>query len=423
MEYQEIEKLFNRRKNDNKFNTSYPLTIPQWASYLSDIPLKYKEDSISLYIHIPFCNKICSFCEYSKILTPSTEIQVKYLQTLANDINSFLDKYNFKELNGFDIGGGTPTSLSDESFEMLMSIYSKVINKLNLSHDFEPSIEGTFTSINDKKLQLIASNGIKRISFGIQSACKNTLKLNNRDSISSQYIKNVINKCHTYGINKVNVDLMYGLNGQTFEDIQNDLKELEYINADQVTLYELRDNMISQTCKFNKDKLFSFYEKLYEEIISLGYYGEFGQNTFSKNKEDMGLSSYLRNRMFNGCQYKGFGISAQSMSDDGLSYNIGKSNKNILKIISNNISYENYMIYKLPNNEVMSKYIAISGYSGGFNLKHIYDLKINFKNMFENQIKFCLDNNYIIINGDRIKLTQNGFRYYGAVLSLFYMQK
>ena len=94
-----------------------------------------------------------------------------------------------------------------------------------------------------------------------------------------------------------------------------------------------------------------------------------------------------------------------------------------MKIISNNISYENDMIYKLPNNEVMSKYIAISGYSGGFNLKHIYDLKINFKNMFENQIKFCLDNNYIIINGDRIKLSKNGFRYYGAVLSLFYIQK
>lgn len=108
-------------------------------------------------------------------------------------------------------------------------------------------------------------------------------------------------------------------------------------------------------------------------MIRLGYYGEFGRNTFSRGAHDMGLSSYLRHRMFDGWQYKGFGISAQSMSKYGVSYNLGKNgsvSKMVDKdwLINNGYSYEASTYYQLPRQELLNKFIAISGYSGGFSL-------------------------------------------------------
>lgn len=235
-----------------------------------------------------------------------------------------------------------------------------------------------------------------------------------------------IEEWHRLGISKINLDLMYGLPGQTIETIQKDMEVIRQLNPEQVTVYEYRTNQNKSQYKPDNEICFTQYCELFNGLISMGYIGEFGRNTFSHDPHDYGLSSYLRHRMFNGWQYKGFGISAQSMSQFGVSYNIGK-NESIGKfldkewLVENNYSYESPTYYKLPRQEILNKFIAISGYSGGFSLSAARQFfGTDFYGRYSRVIEFLINQRLASVQGDRLQLTETGFRHYGAVLSLFY---
>lgn len=239
-------------------------------------------------------------------------------------------------------------------------------------------------------------------------------------------MRKAMDNWYKLGIDKINLDLMYGLPGQTVESILQDIATISELSPEQVTIYEFRTNQIKGSYRINPDQCFQQYCELYAGLINLGYYGEFGRNTFSKDSKDYGLSSYLRHRMFNGGQYKGFGISAQSMSHFGVSYNIGK-NEAIGKLVSkgwlkdNNYSYEATQYYKLPRQELFSKFIAISGYSGGFLLSSAKEiLGLEFDSKYKRVLDFLVAEKFAVVYGDRLQITQNGYRNYGAILSLFH---
>lgn len=118
--------------------------------------------------------------------------------------------------------------------------------------------------------------------------------------------------------------------------------------------------------------------------------------------------------------YKGFGISAQSMSCNGVSYNIVKL-RNSVKDLLFMRSFEEKYGYQLPRKELASKYIAIGGYNGSFSLKKLSDLLgCDAKVYYSSQLEFCLSHKYVEILDDRVVVTPSDFEYYGAVFSLFY---
>ena len=276
-------------------------------------------------------------------------------------------------LRGFDIGGGTPTSLSEDNFYYLLQIYREALDWLEVADDFEPSIEGTFDTLSTKKLNAIAQARIRRLSLGIQSTNEQVLCHHHRRANNLAEMQEWIEVTISAGINKVNLDLMYGLKDQTLETISADLETISTLHPQQVTLYELRTNMINEKDVPSKSVLFEQYSLYYNGLIELGYKARFGENTFSINDTDRGLSSYLRSRMLEGVSYKGFGISAQSMSRSGVSYNVGKGNRNIRNLIDLP-TYEGGDTYLLPKEELASKYIAISAYNGSISLKHLSDI-------------------------------------------------
>lgn len=423
--YTDIQRLFEQRKNNPLFNTSYPLSPGDWAKYSTSGTLSFDASKpIAFYLHIPFCRQICSFCEYTKMCVPDTEKQRNYIATLIRDIERFVEKYPEWKFYGFDIGGGTPTALDPEVFSELMIWYKHFIGERMVTDRFEPSIEGTFDSMASDyqgyhKSRLIAKARIKRLSLGVQSTSDKVLNPLHRNTISSKEMAEAIEEWHRLGISKINLDLMYGLPGQTVENIRKDIEVIRMLNPEQVTVYEFRTNQLNAPYKTDNDTCFTQYFELYEGLIRLEYYGEFGRNTFSRDAHDMGLSSYLRHRMFDGWQYKGFGISAQSMSEYGVSYNMGK-NESTGKLIDNH-SYESIAYYDLPSNELLNKFIAISGYSGGFSLSGAKSLfGEDFATRYNHILHFLIDEKLATISGDRLQLTKTGFRHYGAILSLFY---
>lgn len=425
-----IREKFESRMNDNKYNTSYPLNPEDWKEYEVSGELKFDTSKpISFYIYIPFCDSLCKFCEYSRTKTPDSSVINQYLSTIEVDIDRFINKNPGIKLIGFDIGGGTPTSLSDKEFSGLLRIYSKSRKICKICDDYFPSIESTFRSITKDKIDMIYNAGIRRISFGLQSSDERLMKCLGRTSNDNSDLRltQIVSYAQDKGL-KVNVDIMYGLNQVKYrsilESVSRDMDKIRELDPDQVTLYEFRPNMSDHNISLTKDKLYLYYYTFYYLLRELGYKSAFGRNTFSKDKYDWGMSSYLKSRMIFGTQYKGFGISSQSMSEYGVSYNIGKGSNDIDKLILNNRTYENGKYYKLPISELLSKFIAISGYSG-----RIYVPAANrfteygdFLEEFEEEIDFLKDEKLITVDHIRrsIYVTEKGFKYYGAIFSLFY---
>ena len=415
-----IAELFQLRKNDPRWNTSYPLSPSDWKDYRVPGPLSFENDQrLSFYIHIPFCKQLCSFCEYTRMLCPDENVQRDYLLAIANDIKQFRQKCQDITLLGFDIGGGTPTSLSENNFSLLMQIYQTTISGLKKDAKYEPSIEGTFNTLSEQKLEDMSEMGFHRLSLGVQSSCSSVLHQHQRGNSSEAMMYSWLKKAWDKGIKKVNLDFMYGLKGQNESTIQQDLELIGRLKPQQVTLYELRTNMISEKESFTKEELYDQYVHYYDGLIAMGYKARFGQNTFSVDAADEGVSSYLRERMLNGAAYKGFGMSAQSMSSEGIAYNVGKlavTPQNAL----NKEGYPEQFTYLLPPDELASKYIAISAYNGSFSIAKLRDYGISGGSLNE-ILDFCIDEG-LLYKGerDRMFITKMGFKHYGALFSLFY---
>lgn len=378
-----------------------------------------KDYSLSFYIHIPFCKQLCSFCEYTRMLCPNEEAQRIYLLAVANDIDQFKQKHQDFTLLGFDIGGGTPTSLSENNFSLLMQVYQKAITRLCVDDKYEPSIEGTFSTLSERKLEELVRNGFKRLSLGVQSSSRSVLRQHKRGSTNEDMMAFWLKKAWSRGIRKVNLDFMYGLQGQDETTIRQDLNLIGHLKPQQVTLYELRTNMIKAKKVPSKEELYNQYVQFYDGLIDMGYNARFGQNTFSVDAKDEGVSSYLRERMLNGAAYKGFGMSAQSMSSSGIAYNVGKLSVTPQKELNAN-GFPEQFTYLLPLQEMASKYMAISAYNGSFSLRRLKDLGFREDTLNE-LLDFCIGAGLLYMGDfDRAYVTPNGFKHYGALFSLFY---
>lgn len=415
-----IAELFQSRKNDHQWNTSYPLNPSDWAAYRVQGSLPFDNDSrLSFYIHIPFCRWLCSFCEYTKMLCPEEDAQRDYLLAVANDIDLFKQKCHDITLVGFDIGGGTPTALSENCFSLLMQIYQRAIAGLRVDDKYEPSIEGTFSTLSDRKLENMAQNGLRRLSLGVQSSCHSVLRQHGRTCSDITMMSSWLTKAWEKGIKKVNLDFMYGLKGQTEESISQDLELISHLRPQQVTLYELRTNMISAKDIPDKEVLYNQYAQYYDGLIGMGYKARFGQNTFSVDENDGGVSSYLRERMMHGTAYKGFGMSAQSMSASGIAYNAGKLAATPQKQLRC-YGYPEQFTYLLPPYELASKYMAISAYNGSFSLKRLKEYGVAEDSLKE-VVDFCVVEGLLYRgDDDRFCVSPKGFAHYGALFSLFY---
>ena len=414
-----IAELYESRKDDSRWNTSYPLHPKDWAAYRVDGPLPFDKDRcLSFYIHIPFCRQLCSFCEYTRMLCPEEALQETYLRVVANDIERFKTQYQGFTLLGCDIGGGTPTSLTEKNFSLLMEIYGDAIAGLELSDDFEPSSEATFDTLSEKKLTELEEAGIKRLSLGVQSSSHSIAASHHRLGGDEKQMAERLTIARQMGIEKVNLDFMYGLKGQNEASIAQDLALIDRLHPQQVTLYELRTNMLLARTSFTKEALFAQYSQYFEGLMSMGYKGRFGQNTFSVNAKDQGVSSYLRERMLNGASYKGFGLSAQSMSSVGVSYNLGKLSSDPRQDL-NSDGYPEAYTYLLPAKELAAKYMAISAYHGSFSPNKLLEMGIDPASL-DDTLEFCFSQGLLArSDDDRVVVTKEGFKYYGALFSLF----
>lgn len=341
----------------------------------------------SVYIHIPFCNKICSYCDFPKVYYNKLWIN-KYLNSLSKEIDS---RYKGELIETIYIGGGTPSSLDIEELTKLFEIISKI--KTNYK---EFTIECNLDSLTKEKIDLFKKNNINRISIGIESFDKNNLKYLNRNLVNLElidYIKKV-------GIKNINVDLIYAIPGESKEILINDINKLLELDVPHISTYSL---IIEPHTLLYNNKVKNIDDeldlKMYNIICSkLKDYNHYEISNFSKE----GYESKHNLTYWNNEHYYGFGMGASGYID-----NIRYTNtKSINKYIDGCFEYENEELNELETME--NEMILGLRKLNGVNIKKFYQ-KYNktIEEVFDiekllKERKLIIENDYIKINKEYI---------------------
>lgn len=418
-------------------NTAYPLRPTSLRQYeLEDTDEIYKVvkenieslEEICLYVHIPFCQARCKFCEYVVLNEkPSEEIQNKYVSYLLKEIEMYRKIIKEKPVVGFDLGGGTPSFISIENLKLI----TDSINKFNLKDNIYLSIETTpVIAANDfEKIKAIKELGYNRISMGFQTVSEKLLESLGREGSTSIYEKAVKN-IRQAGFDRLNIDLMYGFLNQSDEDFANTIKYTIALNPEFITLYRNRYKGTSLEAESQGVTLYKInrqYDIAYRLLKEAGFIANNGKNTFSKIPGDLGTSSYLTKRVVDATSYIGFGLGAQSFVGNYLAYNLGCVDHKLDKYfdsIDKNILPIND-IANMPIEEVRAKALSVMFYFGYISLKS-YKNRFNedFKEIYKEQIEF-LTKNYLMefIDEDTFMLTDYGAAHLYGIIPLFYSQR
>ena len=195
------------------------------------------ENGYSLYVGIPFCPSVCSYCSFSSGALFDWKDSVEaYLDALCKEL-AYIGKVSVeKKLNTIYIGGGTPTTLTAGQLKRLLDCIDTYFSR---EHLLEYTVEaGRPDSITPEKLQVIAEHGISRISINPQTMQQKTLDLIGRKHTVSQ-IRDAYHTARSLGFDNINMDLIAGLPGETLADMEDTLSQIKELEPDSLTVHSL----------------------------------------------------------------------------------------------------------------------------------------------------------------------------------------
>ena len=183
-----------------------------------------------LYIHIPFCKRICPYCDFNKRVS-STEIMEKYRDTLIREIKD--SKNDLSNIETIYIGGGTPSF-----YPYIEDILKTIKEYIDINNIKEYSIESTPETILDI-INLLPIYGINRVSIGVESLNQKTIEYLNRKNTSFNELKNIVGKLKNVGINNINLDFIYSLPFETIDSIKNEIDDVLKLGVTHLSFYDL----------------------------------------------------------------------------------------------------------------------------------------------------------------------------------------
>lgn len=188
-----------------------------------------------IYIHIPFCTTKCNYCSFFSVeLKKNTLLPQKYIPAICNEIE--LKAENFQEeLTSIYIGGGTPGAIDAK---LIAQIVKQCFAKLNISSNYECTIEVNPQTVTTEKIQTYKEAGINRISIGGQSFNERSLAFLGRGHKASDIIR-AINICQNGGIENISLDLMFAYKGQTLQIWEEDMRKALSLGVKHISLYDL----------------------------------------------------------------------------------------------------------------------------------------------------------------------------------------
>lgn len=291
--------------------TSYP-TVPYWQ--IEDFNLEQWKNSLkksfidsnaseglSLYIHLPFCEKLCTFCGCHKRITLRHEVEAPYLTAVLKEwrlyVSELPEKPRIKELH---LGGGTPTFFSPQHLQQLIE---GIFLHADRADGYEFSFEGHPNNTTQEHLQTLYNLGFKRVSFGVQDYSAKVQAAINRHQ-PFENVKNVTQWAREIGYTSVSHDLIFGLPFQTLEDVLFSIEKTKELAPDRISFYSYAH---VPWIKGNGQRGFKDEDvpkdeekrKLYEEgkkILQANGYEEIGMDHFALKTDGL-YHSFKNNKL------------------------------------------------------------------------------------------------------------------------------
>ncbi len=189
----------------------------------------------TLYIHIPWCEKKCPYCDFNSHEGYQASIEEPYRIALLNDLRDLVSRFGKREICSIFIGGGTPSLFSSETYSALLIEISKLVV---LPSNLEITIESNPGSADVNRFEGYRNAGINRLSLGVQSFNDKHLRMLGRVHSSHQAIKAIIS-ADSAGFKRINLDIMFGLPNQTQEEIVLDIKSAIAHSPEHISWYQL----------------------------------------------------------------------------------------------------------------------------------------------------------------------------------------
>ncbi|WP_019674525.1 oxygen-independent coproporphyrinogen III oxidase [Arsukibacterium perlucidum] len=233
-------------KWDPKLISKYNINGPRYTSYPTALALssnfdpaqiqaaiKQSPSDLSLYLHIPFCHKLCYYCGCNKVITRHQHKADTYLDALAQEVALYAPLLQNKQINQLHLGGGTPTFLTEVQLRRLMALLH---DNFAINSDAEISIEIDPRSCSDDKLRHLRTLGFNRVSFGGQDLDEKVQIAINRLQ-DTDLIRHQVQLSRELGFSSINLDLIYGLPFQQPASFSETVDEIIRLNPDRISLF------------------------------------------------------------------------------------------------------------------------------------------------------------------------------------------
>ena len=217
--------------------TSYPTALEFNEQYTNEdfiaAAQRYPTRPLSLYVHIPFCHKLCYFCACNKVITRHQHKADIYLDFLEREIKERSTLFTNRVATQVHWGGGTPTYLTEAQSARLMQMLR---DNFNIADNAEISIEMDPREIELSMLEHLRNIGFNRISMGVQDFNKDVQKAVNREQ-DETFVNALLMRARELGFQSTNLDLIYGLPFQSVESFMFTLKKVIELNPDRLSVF------------------------------------------------------------------------------------------------------------------------------------------------------------------------------------------
>lgn len=362
----------------------------------------------SVYIHIPFCQQICYYCDFNKFMMDRQPVD-QYLEYLEKEIVESLKRNPIIDLKTVFVGGGTPTALTLPQTQTLVDMINKHIIKGK--KEIEMTFESNPNEISKEKLQILKDGGVNRISFGAQTFDEGLLKKIGRTH-SPNEIEEAIQTAKEVGIDNINLDLMYALPGQTMEQFVDSLDKAMKLPIQHISAYSL---IIEPKTVFyiemNRGKLKPAPEEdeaaMYDFLMN--YLDEKGFHQYEiSNFEKNGLESKHNLVYWNNEEYFGFGAGAHGYIN-GIRYSNAGPLKKYFQLIDDTgvpIVHEHTVTKQEKMEEEM--FLGLRKMQGVSEKKFQEKFGSNLNEVFPNVIEKLMKDGLVEMNGVFLRLTHKG---------------
>ena len=316
--------------------TSYPTALEFNENYTNDDFIAatqcYPARPLSLYVHIPFCHKLCYFCGCNKVITRHQHKADIYLDFLEKEIKERSKLFTNRVATQVHWGGGTPTYLTEEQSARLMNMLR---DHFNIAENAEVSIEMDPREIELSMLDHLRNIGFNRISMGVQDFNKDVQKAVNREQ-DEAFVNALLMRARELGFQSTNLDLIYGLPLQTVESFMFTLQKVIELNPDRLSIFNyahLPSRFAGQAKikDWQLPKPETKLDILQKTIQTLGNAGYkfIGMDHFAKPDDELAIAQQkgILHRNFQGyttqeeCDLLGLGVSAISLLGDTYAQN------------------------------------------------------------------------------------------------------